>query len=505
MAGGRNIFLCYCGILLLNPFVLAIKATHKPQIDQIWSLCICVAKNCKVPFRQVSQFDDTKITSHDWWYEEITCHEILFSVVTSELTRSTKTNQGGHSNRIHIWVCEGRVWSGLGTLLPWCWFHSEKITGGWGSSSTSRIHRVSETNQRTVSWVCKALSLWQYYTTSGWAETVLLFLNNCYNVFLLHWGLFTVRVTSIIANAVGLWPALQVGCIQVTYRDIKIYLLMLERGFPLPVSPAPITDMQDITTPIDTAADELLEGTADALGSQKSDSKSEVLDQSPSGVFTTPPWLPQTGSDEMTLTGLRRRMPSWTSQEKTQTSETPAKKVKTSPTQAPDDGRVKVKADGGETATEEKLVQWLMTTNGVIDTLWPLLDTLSCSYGFSLSFFCLLFLLSFPTHLGFSLKAHSGQLLGGSCVGDKSCNFVPVSWNRWACPLGLIAETGRGFCHICQEWALQSNVKLGLSANVFVKNCIVVRWLVKLLCWPILCSALNWAAWMVRILLTFFD
>jgi hypothetical protein len=157
-----------------------------------------------------------------------------------------------------------------------------------------------------------------------------------------------------------------VGCIQVTYRDIKIYLLTLERGFPLPVSPAPITDRQDITTPIDTATDELLEGTADALGSQKSDSKSEVvLDQSPSGVFTTPPWLPQTGSDEMTLTGLRRRMPSSTSREKTQTSETSAKKVKTSPTQALDDGRAKVKADGGETATEEKLVQWLMTTNGV--------------------------------------------------------------------------------------------------------------------------------------------
>ncbi len=155
-----------------------------------------------------------------------------------------------------------------------------------------------------------------------------------------------------------------------TYRDIKIYLLTLERGFPLPVSPAPITDRQDIATPIDTAADELLEGTADALGSQKSDSKSEVvLDQSPSGVFTTPPWLPQTGSDEMTLTGLRRRMPSSTSREKTQTSETSAKKVKTSPTQALDDGRAKVKADGGETATEEKLVQWLMTTNGVIDTL----------------------------------------------------------------------------------------------------------------------------------------
>jgi ATP-dependent DNA helicase RecQ len=152
----------------------------------------------------------------------------------------------------------------------------------------------------------------------------------------------------------------------VTYRDIKIYLLMLERGFPLPVSPAPITDRQDITTPIDTAADELLEGTADALGSQKSDSKSEVvLDQSPSGVFTTPPWLPQTGSDEMTLTGLRRRMPSWTSQEKIQTSQTPAKKVKTSPTQAPDDGRIKAKAAGGERATEEKLVQWLMTMNGV--------------------------------------------------------------------------------------------------------------------------------------------
>jgi hypothetical protein len=62
-------------------------------------------------------------------------------------------------------------------------------------------------------------------------------------------------------------------------------------------------------------------------------------------------------------------MPSSTSREKTQTSETSAKKVKTSPTQALDDGRVKVKADGGETATEEKLVQWLMTTNGVIDTL----------------------------------------------------------------------------------------------------------------------------------------
>jgi hypothetical protein len=111
----------------------------------------------------------------------------------------------------------------------------------------------------------------------------------------------------------------------------------------------------------------------------------------------------------------------------------------------------------------------------------------------SLSFFCLLFLLSFPTHLGFSLKAHSGQLLGGSCVGDKSCNFVPVSWNRWACPLGLIAETGRGFCHICQEWALQSNVKLSLFSQYFCRklNCCQTAGETTMLTHFVLCTDLS--------------
>lgn len=149
-----------------------------------------------------------------------------------------------------------------------------------------------------------------------------------------------------------------------------MYLTLEERGFPLPEEP--ILENGESNSP---SNDDLLQkGTPDISGSQE-EGKEAMINQIHTAVFTKPPWL--LNDSEGSTREPRRRMVG----EGPRPLEGPLKKVKSSPAGTLDQANgVKTESSGG-TVTEEALLEWLTTSDGVrYNILSPLLQLSEVGY-----------------------------------------------------------------------------------------------------------------------------
>ena len=136
---------------------------------------------------------------------------------------------------------------------------------------------------------------------------------------------------------------------QITYRDIKVYLTQEEAGLPLPKELEGGGDMSETTE--DTPGDH----TVEISGSQGSQNGAET-EQTGSGLFTSAPWL--VNDTEVSRRDRRRRMEPRGSP----TSESLLKKVKS---EQPNESQNGSSKGVHQTVTEDILLEWLSTRNGV--------------------------------------------------------------------------------------------------------------------------------------------
>jgi hypothetical protein len=136
---------------------------------------------------------------------------------------------------------------------------------------------------------------------------------------------------------------------QITYRDIKVYLTQEEAGLPLPKELEGGGDMSESTE--DTPG----EHTVEISGSQGTQNGAET-EQTGSGLFTSAPWL--VNDTEVSRRDRRRRM----EPQGSPTSEGLLKKVKS---EQPDESQNGSSKGGHQTVTEDILLEWLSTRNGV--------------------------------------------------------------------------------------------------------------------------------------------
>lgn len=130
-----------------------------------------------------------------------------------------------------------------------------------------------------------------------------------------------------------------------------MYLTQEEAGLPLPKELEGGGDM------FETTEDTPGENTVEISGSQGTQNGTET-EQTGSGLFTSAPWL--VNDTEVSRKDRRRRMEPQSSP----TSEGLLKKVKSSSEQ-PNESQNGSSKGGHQTVTEEVLLEWLSTRNGV--------------------------------------------------------------------------------------------------------------------------------------------
>jgi len=137
---------------------------------------------------------------------------------------------------------------------------------------------------------------------------------------------------------------------QITYRQIKLYLIQEERGLHLPEEPDLVVEKEDCTI-----VDVVTGPKNSAPQEEASDGK--IDDNSNTGLFSKPSWL---ADDTLNVKRVPRRRGG---REDSPSGQGPFKKAKSNATNL-------MESDENENgisqvATEEALLQWITTSDGV--------------------------------------------------------------------------------------------------------------------------------------------